>query len=435
MYMNNNIYVFIGTLIVIISILISFFTFKFKQLEKDNMILNKKIKNLENNIEKFSDGDTVAGTTSSSSGTDKEDIKEMIIEEINKIYDIDVESIRNLGIISKSLLTGKNYHNYNDKEGVNSGTLVIPANVKIDGTLSVNNGPTIKGSKNKYTIGPENQCVEIHTPPKGEKTKVIIKNLDGGSELHLVGNIGDGNPQTSVFHKNTGSLYITGASANPAVAGLKVDINENVITQNNLEVMNNLVVNEKIEFGKDGTKPANIKSTNFKVTEKTFDLGTTTKYMDHFKCFLKEKDGRFMVFNKASGVMTINTSRDNSIGGDRIAFGRQAQHTATSSYVTPALEIYTRTGYGENHNLVILDNTALRENHLFMNAKNKDGWLNKMVTDDDERKKFNNSYWQGASDTGTLIHVPGSEARSIYWRQGLTMTNWATVKDNSWGST
>jgi hypothetical protein len=62
--------------------------------------------------------------------------KEIIIEEINKIYDIDVESIRNLSAISQSLLTGKNYHSISDEE-VEVGTLKIPANVVIEGNLKV----------------------------------------------------------------------------------------------------------------------------------------------------------------------------------------------------------------------------------------------------------------------------------------------------------
>jgi microcystin-dependent protein len=63
--------------------------------------------------------------------------QEKIIAQVNKIYDIDVESIRNLGAISQSLLTGKNYHNING-ESVEEGTLKIPANVVIDGELRIN---------------------------------------------------------------------------------------------------------------------------------------------------------------------------------------------------------------------------------------------------------------------------------------------------------
>ena len=47
---------------------------------------------------------------------------------INEQYNMDIEAIRNLGSISKSLLTGKNYHN---TDVTTPGDLTIPANVKI----------------------------------------------------------------------------------------------------------------------------------------------------------------------------------------------------------------------------------------------------------------------------------------------------------------
>ena len=65
-----------------------------------------------------------------------------VSNEINRIYNMDVEAIRNLGAISKSLLTGTNYHS--TTVGT-AGTLTIPAdnttllgNANITGTLSVN---------------------------------------------------------------------------------------------------------------------------------------------------------------------------------------------------------------------------------------------------------------------------------------------------------
>ena len=58
--------------------------------------------------------------------------------EINKIYDMDVEAIRNLGHISKSLLTGTNYHS--TAPGT-PGDLTIPAdNTKFKGKVSVDGG-------------------------------------------------------------------------------------------------------------------------------------------------------------------------------------------------------------------------------------------------------------------------------------------------------
>ena len=77
-------------------------------------IATKVYKN--NNIEKF----------------DQEEQKQvnLIKEEINRQYNMDIESIRNLGAISKSLLTGTNYHS---TESANPGTLTIPADTVIEG--------------------------------------------------------------------------------------------------------------------------------------------------------------------------------------------------------------------------------------------------------------------------------------------------------------
>ena len=53
-----------------------------------------------------------------------------IKQEINRQYNMDIEAIRNLGSISKSLLTGKNYHSTNT---ATPGTLTIPSNTIIEG--------------------------------------------------------------------------------------------------------------------------------------------------------------------------------------------------------------------------------------------------------------------------------------------------------------
>ena len=60
-----------------------------------------------------------------------------IKEEINKQYNMDIEAIRNLGSISKSLLTGKNYHSTNP---ASPGTLTIPADVVFEGNVTIKNG-------------------------------------------------------------------------------------------------------------------------------------------------------------------------------------------------------------------------------------------------------------------------------------------------------
>ena len=82
----------------------------------ENQNIKKNFKNLEN----FSNQNIVEHASNT------EDIKNLI----NEQYSMDVEAIRNLGAISKSLLTGKNYHN---TTGTTPGDLIIPANVKIQG--------------------------------------------------------------------------------------------------------------------------------------------------------------------------------------------------------------------------------------------------------------------------------------------------------------
>jgi microcystin-dependent protein len=66
--------------------------------------------------------------------------------EINKIYNMDVEAIRNLGTISKSLLTGTNYHS---TEVGTPGDLTIPAdNTIFKGDMKINGGITVDGPIN-----------------------------------------------------------------------------------------------------------------------------------------------------------------------------------------------------------------------------------------------------------------------------------------------
>ena len=67
-----------------------------------------------------------------------------VSNEINRIYNMDVEAIRNLGAISKSLLTGTNYHS--TTVGT-PGTLTIPADkTELQGTLQVDGNTSILGT-------------------------------------------------------------------------------------------------------------------------------------------------------------------------------------------------------------------------------------------------------------------------------------------------
>ena len=97
---------------------------------------NKNIKNDFKNIENFGNQDIIEHSSNTNNT-----IKELI----NQQYDMDIEAIRNLGAISKSLLTGKNYHN---TTVTTPGKLIIPADVEIQGAVTMNSTLNIlpKGS-------------------------------------------------------------------------------------------------------------------------------------------------------------------------------------------------------------------------------------------------------------------------------------------------
>ena len=70
-------------------------------------------------------------------------IKQSVINTVDQVYNMDTEAIRNLGAVSKSILTGKNYHNVSGT--VTPGDLIIPANTTIDGYTNINGNTNIDG--------------------------------------------------------------------------------------------------------------------------------------------------------------------------------------------------------------------------------------------------------------------------------------------------
>ena len=138
----------------------------------------QEIKNLKNQVNK--NVEHMTAVTSATS--DVETIRNLIREE----YNHDVEAIRNLGTISKSLLTGKNYHN---TTGTTPGRLVIPADVEIQGNLTVNRDSTVNGSS---TVNNTLTANELKT-----RTRIVFGNPDtpensyvinwNGDNLHLNG--------------------------------------------------------------------------------------------------------------------------------------------------------------------------------------------------------------------------------------------------------
>ena len=116
---NNDIYFYIILIFIIIYIIIN-------NIQKSSC------------YEKFTtpDVDTLAA------------INTAVAKAVKSSYDYDVEAMRNLGAISKSLLTGTNYHNPNIIDP-KQGELTIPANNTIlEGTLQVNSSITSTGNIN-----------------------------------------------------------------------------------------------------------------------------------------------------------------------------------------------------------------------------------------------------------------------------------------------
>lgn len=127
------------------------------------IFLFNKVNMLEKkNIENFNNNKLIEHTTNT------DNIKTLI----NEQYNIDIEAIRNLGAISKSLLTGKNYHNTNPGEN-NEGTLIIPANVTIQGNVKILGHTNIINGKHLYFEGPNNS----------KKAQIFFNNEANGLEI------------------------------------------------------------------------------------------------------------------------------------------------------------------------------------------------------------------------------------------------------------
>jgi microcystin-dependent protein len=121
------------------------------------IIMYSKIKNVEH-MTNNSDSETF--------------VKNLIKKEMN----YDVESIRNLGAISKSLLTGKNYHNTNGSV-VDSGTLTIPGHINIEGNM------TIKGWANAVPIGTIIMWANKSSRPQPEESWELCDGNNGRPNL------------------------------------------------------------------------------------------------------------------------------------------------------------------------------------------------------------------------------------------------------------
>ena len=161
-----------------------------------------------------------------------------INNQISQIYNMDVEAIRNLGAISKSLLTGTNYHS--TIVGT-PGSLTIPADTTIlQGSLQVNQNATVTGNitTNNITATNINSTNDI-TIGKNLNVNGQFTSLAGGLQLKNTNYNVTGNDATignivsdNVTHK---ALMISGNNSAGSVRRVKI--------YDDLTVSGNLSVN------------------------------------------------------------------------------------------------------------------------------------------------------------------------------------------------
>ena len=110
----------------------------------------------------------------------------MVRNEINRIYNMDVEAIRNLGAISKSLLTGTN--TFTSSTTGTPGTLTIPAdNTIFQGNLTIPANNIMTGNVTGNLTG----------NVTGNLTGNVTGNLTGNVQGNVTGNVA-GNVQGNV---------------------------------------------------------------------------------------------------------------------------------------------------------------------------------------------------------------------------------------------
>ena len=186
-----------------------------------------------------------------------------INNQISSIYNMDVEAIRNLGAISKSLLTGTNYHS--TTVGI-PGTLTIPADttqfiggVNVDNNLTVSGkDTTLKGltfnniildqTKTDASIGhivsdngPEYKALMIlgNNSAGGQREVKVLDNMEVMNKLKVGGAITNTQLQTNGNGTITGNL----------TAG---SVNTNEIKYTKLTSKNTVLVNTRYGGGGGG---------------------------------------------------------------------------------------------------------------------------------------------------------------------------------------
>ena len=134
-----------------------------------------------------------------------------INNQISQIYNMDVEAIRNLGAISKSLLTGTNYHS--TTVGT-PGTLTIPADTtQFKGTVNIDNNLTVN---NNLTVDGEVKILDNLTVDGEVK---VLDNLTVDGKVKVLDNLTvDGNVTTKLVDST--EIKYTKLTSNNAVTSL-----------------------------------------------------------------------------------------------------------------------------------------------------------------------------------------------------------------------
>ena len=211
-----------------------------------------------------------------------------IKQEINRQYNMDIEAIRNLGAISKSLLTGKNYHSTNTPT---PGTLTIPANVVFEGDVKILGNTNIKNGKKIIFDGQTNS----------KKSELFFNNGANGLEIAQ-----RGCDTLRLYQNNNGfdlkTDHIKTTNGTPIKLNNKVEINGDLKTTGNAEIGPAYIG----KYGKTNNNYAEFTHKN--------RAGNPSKYS-----FLSQDNGITLI-NTSHATAPIYIRRNNSDKNSSIAY-------------------------------------------------------------------------------------------------------------------
>lgn len=204
----------------------------------------------------------------------EEEIKDIIKEKINEVYQADIQAIRNLSTIAEKLQGG----------GDNGTGLVLPSDVVIRGNLTVDKDSNIKGSGKfgeKGIFGVNSGRPLVIQPSNHENEQTYLSFFDGhkrtgyilphrNSKLDIKGNVNVKGPAIV-----RGNLYSHGESGNVLRANTNIQVEgvkTNIIEASNIKTakvncsgnVNCRYLNTDIgaEFCKSSGRPVRVQSNN-----------------------------------------------------------------------------------------------------------------------------------------------------------------------------